>query len=118
MALNELVTPGDLLIIVEYLERDAHILHLLGNSILPVGVTIVSINADGILGVLGNLNPKLLILLGVGLRTSVDLRNDAVTLLEDSTNPPVEGRLIMNILGDGILSCLNRIAFFDVGQLL
>ena len=109
---------GDLLARIQYLEGNSYILHLFGNSIAPIGITILLVNADGILGILGNLNPILLVLLGVRLGTSVDLRNDTVTFLENSTDPPIEGRLVMDVLCNCMFGCLYWIALLDVRQFL
>jgi hypothetical protein len=93
-----LVTNWRRLPIKQYFEGNTNVLHLLGNSISPEGITILLVELKGFFDGLRKFNAKLM---GPFQITGIPFsykRNNAVPLLQDMRNPPVESWFMVNVL--------------------
>jgi hypothetical protein len=99
-----LVGWRDSLFTIYDLECNTDVIHIFPDCILPEIVAIFLIQFHSFTPCLGDLNPKLVSAFVVPL---VHRGNCPVTLLQDMGYPPSKCRLIMQVLGRGILSHFN-----------
>jgi hypothetical protein len=96
------------LIIIQYLERNSHIPHLLPDRILSKSVTILFFDLHGFIPYLGDCNPTLVSLPVIPLGNH---RDDSIPILQKIRHPPHKYGLIINLVRHGIFSNFKRVVF-------
>ncbi len=104
MSFNPLVVKGRVLARVQTFKCNAHVFHFFGNGVWSKGVAIALVNFKSMVNRGGNRNPKLCIHLKVAHFLPIKEGNDAFAEPKNLWNPPVECRLIINALRNGIFS--------------
>jgi hypothetical protein len=104
VAFNPLEVKGRTLAWVQTLKGNAHIFHFFSNGVCPKGIAILLVDCEGMVNRCGDLHPKLKVLLKVAHLLLFNKGNNVFTELQNLWNPPVECRLVVNALRDGIFS--------------
>ena len=113
MATNLLKRGRWLRITFQYLESNSDLSHLLAYGILPQGIAVFTVDPDAIVVSLRNFDSKLMSPFVIG---TVDRSDNPVTSSKGERHPPGEGWLVLNSMGDRIVSQFHWIRFLEVGQ--
>ena len=93
---------------------NSDIFHFLRNGVGPEGVAILAVKFKCLCNGAGHVNPKLMGFGHESLLPQFDERYYAVTFLQGMFHPPVESWFMVNALGNGVFSSLNRITLLEV----
>ena len=104
VASNPLVVKGHALARVQTFKGNVHIFYFLGNDICPKGIAIALVNFKSMVNPGGNLDPKLHVLLKVAHLPLLNKENDEFAEPQNLWNPPLECRLVVNALRNGLFS--------------
>jgi hypothetical protein len=113
-----LVTNWRRLPIKQDFEGDTNVLHLLGNGISPEGITILLVKLKGFFDGLRQFNAKIMGPFQITEILFSYKRKNAVPLLQDMRNPPVESWFMVNAQDHSIFGCFNRVSLLKVSKVL
>ncbi len=112
VAIHVLIAWWDSLVVIQDMESYSNIIHFFLDSISPTRIAMLFVDIIGFLYRLWNANSILVSSFPV---TLINCRNDSISLLNGIRYPPIEGWLIRNVVGNSILSNLDRIGFLQSG---
>ena len=118
MARYFLISNRNRVVVGKDFESNANVLHFLGNTISPKGVTKLFVYSKGLLDGLRQFNAKLVCPFQITRVSSLDERNNTVAFLQDMRHPPIKGGLVVNAEDLGIFGGLNRMGFLEVNEVL